>query len=77
MIYSTGTVHGDDFGLIFNNTINPHLRPDEKTLSRKFLKMLEDFLRTEQVTFESCRFENNVGKSQAEFTSITRDGCSV
>lgn len=73
----TGTVHGDDFGLLFNNTINPHLRPDEKRLSKKFIKMLEDFLRTKHVTYENCRFKNNQGRSEVHFTSITRDGCTA
>ncbi|CAD7002340.1 unnamed protein product [Ceratitis capitata] len=39
-----GTVHGDDFFLIFNRAGKTKIRPDEQLIAQKFLRMLENFV---------------------------------
>ncbi|EDW40256.1 Est-5B [Drosophila persimilis] len=73
-----GTVHGDDYFLIFENIVRePQLRSDEETISRNFLKMLNDFVLSENGTlaFGACVFQDNVGSSKLQLLSITRNGC--
>uniref|UniRef100_A0A6P4FLL3 Carboxylic ester hydrolase n=1 Tax=Drosophila rhopaloa TaxID=1041015 RepID=A0A6P4FLL3_DRORH len=44
-----GTVHGDDFFLIFDlGSLRPVIRPDEEVISKKFLRMLEDLALSEK-----------------------------
>ena len=40
----TGTVHGEDFTLMMSFPMRS-FRSDEEILSRKFIKMLEDFIK--------------------------------
>ncbi|XP_022216826.2 esterase-5B [Drosophila obscura] len=73
-----GTVHGDDYFLMFENMARePQLRSDEEIISRNFLQMLNDFVRSDNGTlaFGSCVFRNNVGSNQLQLLSITRNGC--
>nr|O16170.1 RecName: Full=Esterase-5B; Short=Est-5B; AltName: Full=Carboxylic-ester hydrolase 5B; Short=Carboxylesterase-5B; Flags: Precursor [Drosophila miranda]AAB70221.1 carboxylesterase-5B [Drosophila miranda]AAX13095.1 esterase 5B [Drosophila miranda] len=73
-----GTVHGDDYFLIFENIVRePQLRSDEEIISRNFLKMLNDFVLSENGTlaFGTCDFQDNVGSSKLQLLSITRNGC--
>nr|CAA61458.1 carboxylesterase [Drosophila pseudoobscura] len=73
-----GTVHGDDYFLIFENIVRePQLRSDEEIISRNFLKMLNDFVLSENGTlaFGACVFQDNVGSSKLQLLSITRNGC--
>nr|AAA28515.1 esterase-5B [Drosophila pseudoobscura] len=73
-----GTVHGDDYFLIFENIVRePQLRSDEEIISRNFLKMLNDFVLSENGTlaFGTCVFQDNVGSSKLQLLSITRNGC--
>nr|CAA61457.1 carboxylesterase [Drosophila pseudoobscura] len=73
-----GTVHGDDYFLMFENIVRePQLRSDEEIISRNFLKMLNDFVLSENGTlaFGACVFQDNVGSSKLQLLSITRNGC--
>ncbi|KAH8364854.1 hypothetical protein KR084_012630 [Drosophila pseudotakahashii] len=73
-----GTVHGDDFFLIFNvATLRKDIRPDEEVISRKLIKMLEDFALDDRgiLTFGECGFPNNLDSKQYEVLRITRSGC--
>ncbi|KAH8297857.1 hypothetical protein KR054_011859 [Drosophila jambulina] len=73
-----GTVHGDDYFLIFENVVrNPQLRPDEQVISKNFIKMLADFAVSDEgiLTYGECTFEDNVDRETFNLLSITRDGC--
>nr|CAA61466.1 carboxylesterase [Drosophila pseudoobscura] len=73
-----GTVHGDDYFLMFENIVRePQLRSDEEIISRNFLKMLNDFVLSENGTlaFGACVFQDNVGSSKLQLLSITQNGC--
>ncbi|KAH8255232.1 hypothetical protein KR038_006552, partial [Drosophila bunnanda] len=73
-----GTVHGDDYFLIFDNVArNPQLRPDEEVISKNFIKMLADFAVSEEgtLTYGECTFQDNVGSETFNLLKITRDGC--
>ncbi|XP_017021360.1 esterase-5B-like [Drosophila kikkawai] len=73
-----GTVHGDDYFLIFENGLrNPQLRPDEEVISKNFIKMLGDFAVSDKgiLTYGECTFQDNVGSETFNLLSITRDGC--
>ncbi|KAH8239925.1 hypothetical protein KR032_009399 [Drosophila birchii] len=73
-----GTVHGDDYFLMFNNVIrNPQLRPDEEVIFKNFVKMLADFAVNDEgiLTYGECTFQDNVDSETFNLLSITRDGC--
>ncbi|XP_016997184.2 esterase P [Drosophila takahashii] len=73
-----GTVHGDDFFLIFNvGTLRKDIRPDEEVISRNFIKMLEDFALDDRGTlkFGECDFQNNLDSKQYQVLRITQSGC--
>ncbi|KAH8380143.1 hypothetical protein KR009_009183 [Drosophila setifemur] len=73
-----GTVHGDDFFLIFNvGQLRGVLRQDEVIISRKFIKMLEDFALSDNgtLTFGECVFRDNVHSKKLQQLRITRNGC--
>ncbi|KAH8316736.1 hypothetical protein KR074_001571 [Drosophila pseudoananassae] len=73
-----GTVHGDDFFLIFDvGSFRAAIRPDEEIISRNFIRMLEDFSLSDNgtLTFSSCVFEDNVGREHLQQLRITRNGC--
>ncbi|KAH8380145.1 hypothetical protein KR009_009186 [Drosophila setifemur] len=73
-----GTVHGDDYFLIFENFVRDlQLRPDEEKISKNFIKMLEDFATSDKgiLTFGDCTFQDNVGSEKFNLLSITRDSC--
>ncbi|XP_054734133.1 esterase-5B-like [Anastrepha obliqua] len=71
-----GTVHGDDFFLIFNNTVRSKIRPDEQIISHKFVRMLEKFAsKSDELTFGDCLFVDNVGKNEYQLMFITKDSC--
>ncbi|XP_017043010.1 esterase P-like [Drosophila ficusphila] len=73
-----GTVHGDDFFLIFEFApLGRRIRPDEKVISRKLIKMLEDFALSDKgaLTFGDCVFQNNVNSKEYQVLRITENGC--
>ncbi|XP_017071280.1 esterase 6 [Drosophila eugracilis] len=73
-----GTIHGDDYFLIFGNLVrNPLLRSDEKRISKNFINMLADFAVSKQgiLKFGDCTFEDNVGSEKFNLLFINRDGC--
>ncbi|XP_037950553.1 esterase-5B-like [Teleopsis dalmanni] len=72
-----GTVHGDDYFLIFHNPSRPkQLRSDEEINSRKFIKMLEDFaVKSNQLSYGECAFVDNVDKSNLQLLLIKRETC--
>ncbi|KAH8297856.1 hypothetical protein KR054_011854 [Drosophila jambulina] len=74
-----GTVHGDDFFLIFQAALlRPVIRQDEEIISGKFIKMLEDFAFSDDgdLIFGSCHFQNNVKNEKFQVLRITRNGCT-
>ncbi|XP_039485470.1 esterase 6 [Drosophila santomea] len=73
-----GTVHGDDYFLIFENAVrNLELRPDEQLISRNFINMLADFALSDHgvLKYGECEFNDNVGSEKFELLSIHKDGC--
>ncbi|EDW79284.1 uncharacterized protein Dwil_GK25474 [Drosophila willistoni] len=73
-----GTVHGDDYFLIFENVAREaQLRSDEKTISQNFINMLIDFVQSPNgsLSFGDCHFQNNVGSDKFQLLSINRNGC--
>ncbi|XP_017043446.1 esterase 6 [Drosophila ficusphila] len=73
-----GTVHGDDYFLIFENVVrHVQLRPDEERISKNFINMLADFAVSDKgtLTFGDCVFQDNVGSDNFKLLSITREGC--
>ncbi|XP_067643830.1 esterase-5B [Eurosta solidaginis] len=71
-----GTVHGDDFFLIFNRSGRSNIRADEKVISRKFIKMLDDFaVKSDSLAFGGCKFVDNFGKDEYQLMFITRNAC--
>nr|AAU05616.1 yEst-6 [Drosophila simulans] len=73
-----GTVHGDDFFLIFNTAAyRTGIRPDEEVISKKFIRMLEDFALNDKgtLTFGGCNFRNNVNSKEYQVLRISRNAC--
>ncbi|KAH8250977.1 hypothetical protein KR026_001834 [Drosophila bipectinata] len=72
-----GTVHGDDYFLIFDVINQDTQRPDAERISKNFIKLLENFAIGDKgvLTFGDCTFQDNVGSDDFKLTSITRDGC--
>ncbi|XP_052845028.1 esterase-5B [Drosophila gunungcola] len=73
-----GTVHGDDYFLIFENVVrDPQLRPDEKSISRNFISMLADFALSDNgtLTYGECVFQDNVGSEKFNLLLIGKNGC--
>uniref|UniRef100_A0A6P4FPN7 Esterase-6-like n=1 Tax=Drosophila rhopaloa TaxID=1041015 RepID=A0A6P4FPN7_DRORH len=73
-----GTVHGDDYFLIFENVVrDAQLRPDEERISRNFINMLADFALSDKgtLTFGDCVFQDNVGSEKFNLLAIDRNGC--
>ncbi|XP_062123750.1 esterase-5B-like [Drosophila sulfurigaster albostrigata] len=69
-----GTLHGDDYFLIFGNRIRQP-RLDEDVISRNLIKMLENFAQTGILIYDKCVFQDNVGQKQFQLMSIQRDKC--
>ncbi|KAH8312755.1 hypothetical protein KR044_012671, partial [Drosophila immigrans] len=72
---SLGSVHGDDYFLIFDSTIRQPVRNDEKLVSKNLIKMLEDFVQSGTMTYANCTFGDNVGRKKYNLVSIKRDRC--
>ncbi|EDX10201.1 esterase P [Drosophila simulans] len=73
-----GTVHGDDFFLIFNTAAyRTGIRPDEEVISKKFIRMLEDFALNDKgtLTFGGCNLRNNVNSKEYQVLRISRNAC--
>lgn len=73
----TGTAHGDDYFLMMNNPIREPLRPDEKVISWKLVKMVEGFLESGDFVYDNCAFPDNVGQKQFQLMVIQRTSCKV
>ncbi|KAH8359515.1 hypothetical protein KR093_007349 [Drosophila rubida] len=70
-----GSVHGDDYFLIFDGAIRLPIRPDEKLVSEHLIQMLEQFVRSGTMTYDNCVFRDNVGQQKFQLVSIKRDQC--
>ncbi|XP_016933231.3 esterase 6 [Drosophila suzukii] len=73
-----GTVHGDDYFLIFENVVrDPELRLDESTISKNFINMLADFALSDNgiLKYGECVFEDNVGSEKFNLLLINKEGC--
>nr|XP_016933231.1 esterase 6 [Drosophila suzukii] len=74
-----GTVHGDDYFLIFENVVrDPELRLDESTISKNFINMLADFALSDNgiLKYGECVFEDNVGSEKFNLLLINKEGCN-
>ncbi|XP_034487512.1 esterase-5B-like [Drosophila innubila] len=72
-----GTGHGDDYFMIMSSPIRGHLRADEKVISWKLIKMLEQFAETGTLAYDNCKFRDNVGQNQYQLVIIQRIGCHL
>nr|AAD39962.1 esterase 6 [Drosophila melanogaster] len=76
--YDFGTVHGDDYFLIFENFVRDvEMRPDEQIISRNFINMLADFASSDNgsLKYGECDFKDNVGSEKFQLLAIYIDGC--
>ncbi|XP_055912379.1 esterase-5B-like [Eupeodes corollae] len=71
-----GTVHGDDFYLMFNSPIPVSLSKTQNELSQKFIKMIEEFCTNTTLQFGDCKFmENNANTNGFYVMQIKSDSC--
>ncbi|KAH8322746.1 hypothetical protein KR059_004704 [Drosophila kikkawai] len=73
-----GTVHGDDFFLIFDlGALRTSIRPDEQVISGQFIKMLEDFALSDngELIFGNCQLRNNINSEHFQFLRIIKHVC--
>ncbi|KAH8316737.1 hypothetical protein KR074_001570 [Drosophila pseudoananassae] len=72
-----GTVHGDDYFLMFESALRDSLRSDEEKISKNFIKMIANFAVSDggPLSFGDCTFHDNVGREKLNLLSITRTGC--
>lgn len=75
----TGTGHGDDYFLLFENQYRQPLRPDEEIISNSFIKMLEEFAESDNgsLAYDDCVFPNNIAQEQVQFVLIKRHSCEI
>ncbi|XP_023178416.2 esterase S-like [Drosophila hydei] len=72
-----GTGLGDDYYLMFSNPIRNPLRADEKIISQKLVKLVEEFAQAGNLTYDNCVFPDNRGKRQFQLVAIKRTQCEV
>ncbi|KAM8704597.1 hypothetical protein ACLKA7_009108 [Drosophila subpalustris] len=73
-----GTVHGDDFFLMFGKQLFNTLPSDKKIVSQNFIQMMEGFAQGSSdggLTYANCKFNDNKKQMQVQLLSINRDGC--
>ncbi|XP_034488753.1 esterase-5B-like [Drosophila innubila] len=72
-----GTVHGDDFFLMFGKQLQDTLPSDKKIISQNFIQMMEDFAQCPDgaLNYANCKFNDNRKQEQMQLLSITRSGC--
>ncbi|XP_034487505.1 esterase-5B-like isoform X1 [Drosophila innubila] len=70
-----GSVHGDDYFLIFENSVRQINRPDEKVISKNLIKMLEDFAQGDTVRYDNCVLRDNLDQKEFQLLSINIHGC--
>ncbi|KAH8367259.1 hypothetical protein KR200_001148 [Drosophila serrata] len=73
-----GTVHGDDFVLIFDlGALRTSIRPDEEVISGQFIKMLEEFALADdgELIFGNCHFQSNVNSEHFHVLRIIKRVC--
>ncbi|XP_037718539.1 esterase 6 [Drosophila subpulchrella] len=73
-----GTVHGDDYFLIFENVVRDlELRLDEQIISKNFINMLADFALSDSgiLKYGECVFQDNVGSEKFNLLLINKEGC--
>ncbi|KAL7729708.1 hypothetical protein ACLKA6_014578 [Drosophila palustris] len=70
-----GSVHGDDYFLMFDNLIRQPIRPDEMVTSKNLIKMLADFAQSGTVSYGNCVFRDNVGQKELQLVSIRSHNC--
>ncbi|EDV91185.1 esterase-5B [Drosophila grimshawi] len=75
----SGTGHGDDFYHIFENELTKPWRPDEMLISKNLIKMLEQFIQSDNgsLRYDNCEFPDNVGKEKIQLLSIKRSSCGI
>ncbi|KAH8419064.1 hypothetical protein KR222_003238, partial [Zaprionus bogoriensis] len=75
MFPSLGSVHGDDFLLIFENSIRQPLRPDEREISKHLIGMVQRFAKSGTLVYNKCQFQDNIGEKKLQLLAIKRDSC--
>ncbi|XP_030385853.1 esterase-5B-like [Scaptodrosophila lebanonensis] len=76
--YQFGTVHGDDFFLLFPLlNVGKELRPNDQSILDKFHKMLIEFTLSTSgdLQYGTCRFINNSNEPYLQLMNITSDSC--
>ncbi|KAH8310050.1 hypothetical protein KR044_011677 [Drosophila immigrans] len=75
--FNFGTVHCDDFFLMFGTQPDSTLTSDERAISLHFIQMIEGFAQSSDsvLTYSNCKFRNNLEHKQIQMLSISRDGC--
>ncbi|KAH8312761.1 hypothetical protein KR044_012673, partial [Drosophila immigrans] len=74
-----GTGIADDYFLLFEHPLRTTLRKDEQIISNNLVKMLEDFVESENNTliYDSCPFPSSANKKKFQMISIRRNCCNV
>ncbi|XP_060648785.1 LOW QUALITY PROTEIN: esterase-5B-like [Drosophila nasuta] len=74
-----GTGIADDYFLMFEHPLRSTLRKDEKRISQNLVKMVEDFVESENNTlvYDSCPFPSSMNKKRFQMMSIRRDCCNL
>ncbi|KAH8310598.1 hypothetical protein KR044_002071 [Drosophila immigrans] len=70
-----GTVHGDDFSLMFKSPIRQHERKDEQVISQNLIKMIENFVNDGRVAYGNCEFQPNIYHGKFRVMQIEREHC--
>lgn len=74
-MFPTGSVHCDDFFLLFENSLREPIRREDEVISKKLIKMLEGFVEHGTLIYDNCVFASNVDQKQLQLVAIKRDRC--
>lgn len=72
-----GTGLGDDYYVLMNKPMRGALRADEKLVSWKLVKMVEEFAQSKKLAYDDCVFPDNRGQKQFQLVVIKRTHCEV
>ncbi|XP_017856618.1 PREDICTED: esterase S-like [Drosophila arizonae] len=72
-----GTGLGDDYYILMYKPMRGALRADEKLVSWKLVKMVEEFAQSRKLAYDDCVFPDNRGQKQFQLVVIKRTHCEV
>ncbi|XP_030078677.1 esterase S-like [Drosophila hydei] len=72
-----GTGMGDDYYLLMSNSLRGEMRADEKLVSWKLIKMVEQFAETRNLAYDDCVFTDNRRKRHFQLVAIKRTHCEL